>query len=81
MRKAGRTAANSVERYDPEGPKNPEGERRLEAQPLELAGRSATGLKQGSGHFRGKPGVVAERKGRTGTESGERDSEVAGQDL
>jgi len=40
-----RKAAESVERFDPEGGKSPGGEWRQRKQPSELARRSATGLK------------------------------------
>jgi len=45
IRKAGRAVANSVERFDPEGFKNPEGEWKLEKQPMKLVGSFATGQK------------------------------------
>ena len=46
IRKASRFAANLVERFDPEGCKNPEGERRSEKQRTKLVAGFATGLKR-----------------------------------
>jgi hypothetical protein len=66
IRKASRTAVNPIERFDPEGCKNPEGEWRLEARPEKLAEENATGQKRGSCGNWGKPGTVVEQKGRTG---------------
>lgn len=66
IRKAGRSAANPVERFDPEGCNSPEGEWKSEEQPIELAASEATGLKRRSGPDRGEPVRAVERKGRTG---------------
>jgi len=80
IRKADRTAATPIERFDPEGAKTPGGEWRWGERSDEFAGESATGLKRGSGGDWGKPVPAAEPKDRTGVETGKRDSEVAGQD-
>ena len=70
-----------VERFDPEGAKNPGGEWRRGERPDEFAGGDATGLKRGSSRNWGKPVPAVEPNGRTGIETGRRDSEVAGWDL
>ena len=46
IRKAGRAAANPVERFDLEGCNSPEGEWKPGEQPMKLSGSFATGLKQ-----------------------------------
>jgi len=80
IRKADRTAATPVERYDPEGAKIPEGEWRRGERPDEFAAGSATGLRRGSGRDWGKPVPAAEPKDRTGIRAGKQASEVAGRD-
>jgi len=68
-------------RFDPEGAKTPEGERKLAAQPAKQAGDECNGLEA-----RMQPGtganqqLAAEPKSRTGRKTGKRVSEVAGQE-
>jgi len=80
IRKAGRPAAMSVERFDPEGPKSPKGEWRLVAQSGEPFGKAVTGPKQRSSPDRGEPVRVVEPKGRTDRGTDRRRREVAGQE-
>jgi len=80
VRKADRSAAISVERFDPEGRKSPKGEWRLVAQSGEPLGKAETGLKQGSSLDRGEPVRVVEPKGRTDRGTERRRREVAGRE-
>jgi hypothetical protein len=48
--------------FDPEGGNTPEGEWKLEAQPAESGGNTATGPKRRSGRNRGKPELVVEQR-------------------
>src|ERR1017187_4345725 len=80
VRKAGRRTASPVERFDPEGCKSPGGEWRLEETQV---GRPETLQRARSNEAagdRGEPGPVAERKGRTGRETGWSRCEVTGQE-
>ncbi len=70
-----------MERFDPEGCKNPEGEWKLEKQFFEPAAKAATGQKRRTNPHRGEPVRVAEQKGRTGSGSGWQECEVAGREL
>jgi len=80
-RKADHRAANSAERFDPEGRKSPEGEWKL-IEAVWQAGRgSGNGLLgvEAASH-RGKPGLVVEPKSRTGSGSSRQAREVAGRE-
>ena len=68
-----RKAAESVERFDPEGSKSPGGEWRRRKQPSEPARRSATGLKRRSCP---QLGQTSEGRGAEGGPGGEPSWEV-----
>jgi hypothetical protein len=57
-----REAAESVERFDPEGDKSPGGEWRQRKQPSEPASEAATGLSEEAAFTWGKPVEAAEQR-------------------
>jgi len=56
----------SGRRFDPEGRKNPEGERRLEAQPINVGQQTSNGLKARKRPVTGRTETGSRAKSRTG---------------